>query len=251
MTDPARRALLLGAAALPACGALPRDLAPDGPVPAPTVRVGDRWRYQLLDRQSGRWIDEPTWTVVEVAPEIRMSVASRRAGPPREERFASAWSALAETLYGATYEFAAPVPLLPSPIASGTASATATTYLDTGTGRRRRWTQQLTAGRWERVEVPAGTFDCLRVGRVVAYEHVDGNRRGSTLSDTLWYAPRVNRWVQREWRDEYVSAGLSGLGNAPIGEAARDDWLLWQLTAYVPTPTSGRTGRGVPTSGDA
>ena len=26
---------------------------------------------------------------------------------------------------------------------------------------------------------------------------------------------------------------------------------LEKLTAYVPTPTSGRTGRGVPTSGDA
>jgi hypothetical protein len=236
VTDPARRALLAAAAALPACGAVPPGASPSGPLPAPTVRVGDRWRYQVVERPRDRWLDEPTWEVVEVAPEIRIAVSSRRGGPPREERFAIAWAALAETLYGATYEFAAPVPLLPAQVGGNSGGTTSTTYVDAGSGRRRRWTQQLSAGRWERVQVPAGAFDCLRVGRVVAYEHVDENRRSATLSDTLWYAPQVNRWVQREWRGDYISAGHSGADNAPEGTQGRDEWLLWQLTAYVPAP---------------
>ncbi len=238
MTDPARRALLAAAAALPACGALPQGAAPSGPVPAPTVRVGDRWRYRLTERPRDRWIDEPTWEVVEVAPEIRMTVSSRRGGPPREERFASAWAALSETLYGASYEFAAPVPLLPAQVGGNSGGNTVTSYLDVASGRRRRWSQQLSAGRWERLRVPAGEFDCLRVSRVVGFEHVDENRRASTLSDTLWYAPQANRWVRREWRSEYTSAGISGAGNAPEGIAGRDEWLLWELTAYVPTPVA-------------
>ena len=53
MTDPARRALLAAAAALPACGAMPQGAGPSGPMPAPTVRIGDRWRYQ---RSRGRAI---------------------------------------------------------------------------------------------------------------------------------------------------------------------------------------------------
>jgi hypothetical protein len=235
VTDPARRALLAAAAALPACGALPQGTAPAGPVPSPVVRVGDRWRYQLTERSRGRWLDEPTFEVVEVAPEIRLAVTSRRGGPPVEERFSSAWAALVETLYGFSYEFAAPVPLVPSPVGTGFGS-TVTTYRDPGTGRRRRWSQRLTGGGWERVEVPAGAFDCLRIGRVVAFEHVDPNRSSATMSDTLWYAPQAHRWVQREWRGEYISLGLSGGDNAPEGTQGREDWLLWQLTAYQPAP---------------
>jgi hypothetical protein len=238
VTDPARRALLAAAAALPACGAMPQGAGPAGPMPAPTVRVGDRWRYQLIARPRERWLDEPTWEVVEVAPEIRMTVTSRRGGPVREERFASAWSALSEILYGASYDYAAPVPLLPASVGGNGTGSGSTTYLDVGTGKRRRWTQQLSAPRRERVQVPAGAFDCLRVGRVVAYEHVDDNRMSATLSDTLWYAPEVNRWVQREWRGDYISAGRSGTDNAPEGTQGREDWLMWQLTAYVPAPVS-------------
>ena len=233
MTDPARRALLAAAAALPACGALPAGGTPAGEMPEPRVRVGDRWSYRLVERSRGRWLDEPDFEVVEAAPEIRIAVSSRRGGPPVQERFASAWTALVETLYGRSYEFAAPVPLVPTPIGTGFGS-TSTTYRDPGTGRRRRWTQQLTAGSRARIEVPAGAFDCLRIGRVVAFEHPDDNRRASTLSDTLWYAPQVNRWVQREWRSEYVSAGLSGPDSPAEGIPGRDDWLLWQLTEYRP-----------------
>jgi hypothetical protein len=235
LSAPARRALLAAVVAVPACGALPQGAAPAGTVPAPAVRVGDRWRYLLTERSRGRWLDEPTFEVVEVAPEIRIAVSSRRGGPPGEERFASAWTALVETLYGLSYAFAAPVPLVPSPIGAGF-GATATTYRDPGTGRRRRWTQQLTGGGWTRVQVPAGEFECLRIGRVVAFDHPDDNRRSATMTDTLWYAPQVNRWVQRTWQGEYISAGLSGADNPPEGTQGRDDWLLWQLTAYVPAP---------------
>ncbi len=237
MTDPARRALLAAAAALPACGALPQGAAPAGPVPEPVVRIGDRWRYQLVERSRGRWLDEPTFEVLEVAPEIRLSVSSRRGGPPDEERFAGAWTALVETLYGRSYAYAAPVPLVPSPVGTGFGTTT-TRYRDPGTGRLRRWSQRLSGGGWERVQVPAGAFDCLRIGRVVAYEHADDNRLSATMSDTLWYSPQVNRWVQREWRGEYVSAGLSGDDNPPEGTPGREDWLLWQLTAYVPSPAA-------------
>jgi hypothetical protein len=237
LTDPARRLLLAAAAVLPAACAGSGVSGPAGPVAAPRVRIGDRWRYQLVDRLNGRWLDEPSFEVVAVAPEIVMRVTSRKPGPPREERFTGAWSARVEWMYGADLSFDDPVPLLPSPIAAGGRSSTVTRYREGADPRRHRWTQSLSARGWEAVEVPAGRYECLRVERTIGFTSADTTGRGvSSRTDTLWYAPAVNRWVQREWRGDFVSAGLGD--NPAEGILAMEDRLLWQLTAYVPTPTA-------------
>ncbi len=230
----ARRALLGAAAVLPACasGPPPADV-PAGPLPAPTVRVGDRWRYRLVEQLRGEWLDEPTWEVVETGPELRLTVTGRRDGPPQQERFSQAWSVLEETLYGVSHAYETAVPMVPSGVQSGASARTATSWTEPGAPRRRRWSQQLWARRWESVQVPAGRFDCLRIERVIALEVPDAFRLNSTRTDTLWYAPRVNRWVQRELHGTYVSAG-GGRANPPEGEQGIEDRLLWQLTAYLP-----------------
>jgi hypothetical protein len=87
----------------------------------------------------------------------------------------------------------------------------------------------------ETVEVPAGRFDCVRIGRVITFDHPDVHRVNATRSETIWYSPQVNRWVQRELRGEYVSRGLTP-GNPAEGITAMEGWLLWQLTAWMPSP---------------
>jgi hypothetical protein len=236
LTDPSRRLLLAAATVLPAACATSGISGPTGPVPAPRVRIGDRWRYQLIDRLNGRWLDEPSFEVTAVEPEIVMRVTSRKPGPPREERFAGAWSARMEWMYGAELSFDEPVPLLPSPIATGGGSTTVTRYREGADPRWHRWTQSLSVQGWEPIEVPAGRYDCLRVTRTIGFSSADIGRGVSSRSDTLWYAPAVNRWVQREWRGDFVSAGLGD--NPAEGILAMEDRLLWQLTAYVPTPSA-------------
>ena len=86
--------------------------------------------------------------------------------------------------------------------------------------------------------MPAGRYDCLRVSRIIAFEHPDSQKTSANRSDTLWYAPAVNRWVQRELRGDFIATGL-GAGNPGSAERGREDWLLWQLTAYTRTPVSG------------
>jgi hypothetical protein len=234
LTDPSRRLLLAAAAVLPAACAGTGGSAPAQPVPAPRVRIGDRWRYRIVDRLSGRWLDEPSFEVIAVEPEIVVRVSSRKPGPPREERFASAWSARVEWMYGAELSFDDPVPLLPSPI-TGSGGTTVTRYREGADPRQHRWTQTLAVRGWETVEVPAGRYACLRVERTIGFSSADdAGRDASTRNDTLWYAPAVNRWVQREWRGEFVSTGVGD--NPAEGILAIEDRLLWQLTAYVPTP---------------
>jgi hypothetical protein len=236
MTDPLRRLLLAAAAVLPAACASPGS-APTTPVPAPRIRVGDRWRYQVVDRLSGRWIDEPTWEAVEVGTEIRLAVRGRRGAAPIEERFTGSWAALQESAFDQMIRYDQPMPLLPEPIATGISASTSGTYTDPGAAKPLRWNQRLASGPWSTIEVPAGRFECLRVSRVIAFQHPDGFRSNSSRTDILWYAPQVNRWVQREWRGEYVS---SGLGDNPAeGVTAIEDSRLLQLTAWLPTPAAG------------
>jgi hypothetical protein len=233
VTNPARRALLAAAAALPACGAVP--LGGDaGPLPVPTPRVGDRWRYQLILRPLDRWLDEPTFEVTEVRPDLVLKVTSRRSTTPLEERYTKPWTAAVQLFDGQPYAFDVPMPVVPvgdDPRSVRTTGA----FADPETGRRKRWSQGVTVGGRETVQVPAGRFDCVRVSRQIAFESPDRYRSNSTRSETLWYSPQVGRWVQRELRGDYVSTG-GGPGNPAEGTLSTEDWLMWQLTAWMPSP---------------
>lgn len=236
MTDPLRRLLLAAAAILPAACAS-SGTGPAAPVPVPRIRVGDRWRYRVIDRFNGRWIEEPTWEVVEVGSEVRLSVRGRRGAPSMDERFTGAWAAIEESTYDQPIRFDRPMPLLPEPIAAGVSSSTSGTYTEPGSGKTHRWNQRLSSGPWSTIEVPAGRFECLRVSRAIAFQHVDGFRSNASRTDVLWYAPQVNRWVQREWRGEYVSTGLGD--NPAEGVTAIEDARLMQLTSWLPSPAAG------------
>jgi len=236
--DRQRRVLLAAAAtALSGCA------LPGGPggreAPAAAVRVGDRWRYQVIERYRDRLVETPIVEVVEAGPEIVLRVSGRGGSPAVEERYSAPWSVLQESVYGLTMRFGEPMPLVPLPAAPGAGSTRVTTYTVPGETPARRWSQQLRVEGWEPVTVPAGRFDSLRITRVIAFDHPDAGRRASVLTDRLWYAPEVRHWVRREWRGEYVSAGAgAGRDTAAQGTSGIEDWLEWRLAAFLPAPVS-------------
>lgn len=232
MTDPARRALLLAAAALPACaGTNPAVNAPAGPVTAPVLRVGDHWQYRVTERMRDAWIDEPRCEVVEVGATIRTLTHSRRGGDPVEERFASPWIALVEDWYGIRQTYASPVPIVPMPLEPGRSEHTVTRYAVVDEPKPRRWSQRLSTGRWEAIEVPAGRFDCLRIERVIGFDAPDEGRLNASRTDVLWYAPAVGRWVRRETGGTFISSGVGG-ANPAEGVQGLESPLRWELTQW-------------------
>lgn len=234
MTDRTRRALLLAAAALPACaGTSPATNAPLGPVAAPKLRVGDRWQYRVTDRMRGGWVDEPRVEIVEAGATIRTATHSRRGGEPAEERFAAPWIALVEDWYGQRQAYSVPVPVVPLPLEPGRSTSTTTTYTLVDGPKPRRWSQRLSTGRWESVEVPAGRFDCLRIDRVISFDAPDEQRRNSSRTDVLWYAPAVGRWIRRDTGGAFISSGLGG-ANPAEGVQGLESPLRWELTAWRP-----------------
>lgn len=234
---PARRGLLAGGAALLAACTAPGGPGAERRAPAARLRIGDRWRYLVTERPRERLLDQPTLMVTAVAPEVVVRIT----GQPRtgtEERYASPWAVLQETIQGETVRYDSAVPLVPLPTAPGDGATTVTTWRSPDDGRPRRWTQRLSVRGWEPVEVPAGRFECLRIERVIGFEHQDATRGASTRTDRLWYAPEVNRWVRREWRGEFTSGGTTP-GSPAEGVRGAEDWILWELAAWMPAPVSG------------
>ena len=209
--------------------------APAGlePLPVPTLRVGDRWRYVLINRYNNIPIGEVSVQVTAVTPLIRLSIDRGADKPVLEEIYTDPWSVMLETVYsGEPIRFNDPMPVVPQGARTGLNLRSNTRYTTTPTtSSAYAWSQRLSVEGWERVTVPAGSFDALRIVRLINFEHPDVFRYSPERTDIAWYAPQVGRWVKREWTGDYMSGGHTSLRGR-----TREDWVNWQLTAYQPVP---------------
>jgi hypothetical protein len=227
LTTPGWAALALGAGC-----ANPSAIAPPpgaDPLPAPAIRVGDRWRYRLTNLYNGSTIGETAVEVLGIAPEIRLRVDPGQGEPVLEERYADAWTVIAESIYDAPMVFDAPMPVVPRGARPGQSIASRTRYRSPLSNERLDWAQRLRVVGWERVTVPAGTFDALRIERLVDFRHPDFFRYLPDRIDVLWHAPAVGRWVQREWTGTYMPGSP-----VPRGGRANEERVRWSLTAWQP-----------------
>lgn len=227
-----RRRLLIAAAALPAACAAPQFDAPPpgagGVLRRP--RVGQRWRYAEIDRYNGRQRDELLAQVVESQPErVRITLSGGAVRKRDDEIYAAAMRIVQEPAYDFTQVFEQPVPVMPETLAAGPATLLRTRYHTTFSPHDRLpWSDWLVARGWQRVRVPAGEFDALRVERLIHFQHVDIWREDCQRYDNAWYAPEVGRWVLREWTGRYL------MPSGPDRTVAYEDWVRWELLDWQP-----------------
>lgn len=202
--------------------------APASPVAPPRVRVGDRWRYGVVDLYRNQLIDELTMQVITIEPQLRLSVTASDGSQRSEEVYADAWRAIQDPFYDLAAIFRDPNPLLPSPLRQGVYLRLTNAWRAPGESRWLYWSEWTEALQWEHISVPAGEFTALRVQRQIAYEHPDAFRLSNARTETLWYAPQVNRWVRREWTGTYLWPGMRTF--SPL----RDDWVEHKLLEYRP-----------------
>ena len=232
---------LLGAPALSllsAC-ATPAALSsnpPSIPAPAalapPRVRVGDRWRYLETNRYNGIPTGELTAELMTARPIFRIKLSHSSGKVRSDEVYTDDWRLLEEPNYDAPIAFAQPIPMLNTPLMLGAHEQIRTRYRAVPYEREYFWSMYTDAQAWERIKVPAGEFDCLRISRRIWFSHHDLFRTASERYDTVWYAPQINRWAQREWTGRYITPG------GRRGTPTREDWVNWQLLDYIPAPIS-------------
>jgi hypothetical protein len=79
----------------------------------------------------------------------------------------------------------------------------------------------------EKIRVPAGEFDTLKIVRRVYPNDEEWWRDGTRILETEWYAPAVKRIVKREERSYYVDTAS---GEPPLMRPG--DWIVTNLTNY-------------------
>lgn len=232
-----RRSALLAVLALPAgCAIQPLARFPSTAIPAPSgprsLRapvVGQTWAYRQLNFFNSSVLDGAQETVASLGPTIGVSRQGRGSGAALADEKHAAWGQLLrDPVWDYPMNFEAPVPLWPASLTVGAKASVNTHYRMDG-GSIRFWFQVTCVVRgWERVTVSAGTFDTLRIERMIRMEHQDHTRAETLRYDTMWLSPEVGRWVARETSGEYRLHGSSGV----LGSYAPEDHFRWELAAW-------------------
>lgn len=236
--------LLLAGCAIP----LPQTPPPGVPaqVPAPEIRVGDEWTYSVRDGFTGLDRGSQRYRITEAGSDRIVIAVSREGAGDEIHVYDRQWNWLrrpATNLQAFAYSPA--YQAFAFPLAGGRTWKARLTATDPADGRRFPLTIDGAALGWERVKVPAGEFDALKVRRAVFFDYYESTVRGrSEIVETEWYAPAVKQAVKREATSRYLSylygesharfLRVRGGGRDDDGgpRFVQDDWLIYELASY-------------------
>jgi len=243
INPPVRRRLLASLAALPlvgvGCAAPVNSIAPPRRAPDPPgVLSGESWRYRLINRYNDLPIGEMLAEVTQVEPMLRVALTDQDGQRWGEEVYASPWQVVQEPFYNETLRFAQPVSLLPPGLAVREKTHTLTQYRLSDDGPARRWDSRARAVGWERIRVPAGQFDCLRVERTSYFDPAGLSKIRARRVETLWYAPRINRWAMREWTGFFLDETTLSDHRSALPIEEREESVRWELLQHLAAPVA-------------
>jgi hypothetical protein len=196
-----------------------------GVIRAPAL--GQTWTYQKFNVYNSQLLDTVKEEVVDVAGGIRISRRSVNNLAVGDE-FQPVWGRVQEDPYWdslQTYEV--PMPLWLDNFALGTSQSSSTHYRS-GRSSFRYWINaRTTVTAWEQIELSCGSFETVRIEKIIRLNHPDISRLDTVRRDTIWFAPEVGRWVARETNGEFRISGRRG------GWTGREDHFRWQLESWA------------------
>lgn len=130
------------------------------------------------------------------------------------------------------------------PLTAGKKWAARATATDPADGRKFPVIIEAQVLGWEKVRVPAGEFDALKVRRHVFLDYWQQGERGqSVIMETDWYAPALQQVVRRDNTSKYlklasVAPRFVRVDDDPSGgddllpRYEQDEWLIYELVAH-------------------
>lgn len=163
----------------------------------PLIQVGDRYTYESETLGSGQAAYQTLREVTAMdGDRVTVAVTPAKGGATRRTYYDHAWNFLGS---GATPQegvsFTPALRYFDFPLVVGKQWNARSMEINHKTGRQREFKVTGVVEGWERVEVPAGSFESLKI--VLKTEIVDGDQR-SFSTDVSWYAPSVRRTVKSE-----------------------------------------------------
>jgi hypothetical protein len=181
---------------------------------APVLNVGDTWVYRVSDgyRNPNLWEETRTVTAANAdAIHLHLIRHGERITADHAERdviltpdFGVRQGAL---LLWDTRRFDPPWQRLRFPLQAGKSWSQRLNADKNDDAENRRWGSPAVATRvlgWEKITVPAGTFDALRIDQKLVLDDDNYWRHATRGSYSLWYAPAVNAVVKSEKYAAYI-----------------------------------------------
>lgn len=235
--------LLLGACATPLPQTPPSGVS--GTVSSVAPKAGSTFRYAVSDGFTRLPRGTVEYRVTDVLSDS-MTVDVKGYDGERTETYTHGWNWLVRPatnmqafVYKPAYE------ALPYPMAAGKTWRHTGTATDPATGRTFPVRIDGEVLGWEKVRVPAGEFDALKLRRVVYLDYYEQGVRGqSWIIETDWYAPSIGQVARREttsryWRlagvqpsYRFVRVSDPDSDGDILPRFEQDDWLVYQLASY-------------------
>jgi len=235
-----RRAALSLIAALPGCARL---AAPAGPS-IETVRVppaGTVLRYATRDGYSGAPLEEARWSFTASGSRFD-HLGYQEAGSggfgqslaPMVARLYDAHGTLLgwERADGSSTRFDPGLRVLPVPLAPGD-RLRQDVIARTGP-QSRAVVMVLRVGHWERITVPAGTWEALRIDRDLWLGDREFHRTETRRIETDWYAPEVGAVIRASEDSAHQDLLMSRPRFGPL-PVRRGDWRVRELLEVPPS----------------
>ena len=191
--------------------------------------TGDTFVYRVSNGYNSEMRGKISYRVEKVdADRIEVSVTTDTpsAGLARTEIYTKAGDWLRHPLVNhdqyRDYEFASALPVY----ATGGAWSVRIDAVDPATGNHRSVRVDGEVVGSERITVPAGTFDTIKIKRRVYAGDWDGFMRETNIFEIDWYAPALGRPVRSESKSSWQDTSRCGRGGCPW---FRGDWNVFEL----------------------
>jgi uncharacterized caspase-like protein len=203
-----------------------------GRVERPQARAGNQWTYQVTERYTG----EKRVAVIKVATVTgnRIYTSSTHstlamAGVPAAPSVVDVWDGDWNLLRQGEVEYTPFYPSFQFPLEAGRKWSGSVTFT-TPIGDTVRHEVNVQVVGWERITVPAGNFDAVKItlrGQLQVTAAV-GTGDG-TISDVVWYAPAVGQLIKKEIEQHAYTAPASYMRPVMSRYSRYERWELLEF----------------------
>jgi hypothetical protein len=181
---------------VPAGAPRPQSFTVGGNAERPDIRPGDRWSYRVTDKFTNlaESVSFEVTTVTENRIHARILQSSHGM-----DGITGVWDRDWNPLVQGAIEYKPFYPTLQFPLEPGKRWRGVGQWYNGSGVLRHDVTSQVTG--WERVAVPAGTFDAVRIvvrGGISESGSINYYAQNGSISSVIWYAPSIGQIVKKE-----------------------------------------------------
>lgn len=231
-----KRALIVLALLSVAGCATPPPLTPPAGLAAstaaPDIRGGDAWTYAFHDGYTRLPRGNVEYRVSAVQDDT-VTVEVTHGGQQATEIYTRDWNWRARPMTNLQYfRYNPPYAALPFPLAAGKTWRAYTHATDPATGRVNRVRIDGSVLGWERVKVPAGEFDTIKIRRLVYAGNAEFFRTEENITEIEWYSPQLGQVVRRESHSHHLDSARGCADDGYHCMLINGDWNVLELVGY-------------------